>query len=249
MSDNCQSQSQQTQQVQSSESRSGNSIPFRHGLVLKKLPALIGDIGAVGKDGENKEQRYAFRKYDDVIDKLQPLLKKHQLSIVPFVVDREESERSTKSGGVMTCTTLTVQFTVFAEDGSFVTGQTVGKSFDTSDKSSNKAHTAAFKVFLTECLCIATQDNKDADEESPQLEPIPARSHGQQLFLDLIEHAGILGIAERFVFTYLKRKGLTADSITDASFDAALIDLEKVRVAWDGKTEEGLIEAFREVFK
>lgn len=52
-------------------------------LIHEKIPAIIGEVKAVGKDHLNEAQKYKFRAIDDVYNALNSVLAKHKVSIIP----------------------------------------------------------------------------------------------------------------------------------------------------------------------
>lgn len=147
-------------------------------------PAVYGAICAVTADlaseGISKNRRnsqgagYNFRGIDDVYNALSRLLAEHKLCILPRVVGREFREAEAKSGGALYYTILTVEFDVVsAVDGSKHTVCTVGEAMDSSDKSTNKAMSAAYKYLAFLMFCIPTEG--DNDTETHTHEPAPRR--------------------------------------------------------------------------
>lgn len=137
-------------------------------LIYKKIPAIIGDVGAIEKSRVNKIQNYSFRGIDDVYAAIQPLLHKHEVFYVPEIIKEFREERPAKNGGTLIYTILSVKFTFYASDGSFVTASTIGEAMDSGDKSSNKAMSAALKYALLQVFCIPTEEDKDTENSSPK---------------------------------------------------------------------------------
>jgi hypothetical protein len=80
------------------------------------------------------------------------------------VLSRECIERQSKSGGALFYTTVEVEFDfVCAEDGSLHTVKTFGEAMDSSDKSTNKAMSAAYKYACLQAFAIPTEGDNDAD--------------------------------------------------------------------------------------
>jgi hypothetical protein len=142
------------------------------GQIFKAIPAILADVEAIGKNRTNKQQGFAFRGIDDVMNTLHPLLAKHKVFPTCEVSSVTRSERETKSGGTMFCVTLKAKYTLHAEDGSSVSTEAAGEGMDTADKATNKAMSACYKYAMFQLLCIPTEA-VDADEETP--EPTKAR--------------------------------------------------------------------------
>ena len=122
----------------------------------------------IGKNRQNTQgSGYRFRGIDDVYNALAPLLAEHQLCIIPRMTHREQIERQSKAGGALFFTTVTAEFDfISAEDGSKHTACTIGEAQDSSDKSTNKAMSAAYKYACFLTFCIPLEGAPDADEDS-----------------------------------------------------------------------------------
>jgi len=139
--------------------------------VYQSICNAMADIEPIAKARENKEQRFKFRGIDEVMNELQPVLKKHGLFVVPKVANVIRQEKPTKSGGMLLYSIVTMEFTMYAQDGTSITGSTVGEGMDSGDKASNKAMAVALKYFLLQTFCIPTEDEKDPDQTSYQVAP------------------------------------------------------------------------------
>lgn len=141
------------------------------GLIYGKVIEVMRAIGAVGKNGHNKQQNYNFRSIDDVADAAHEHLAGVGIIPVPRVIKSSREERKTTSGGNLIYSVLDVEYKFFAEDGSFIEVVTVGEGMDSGDKSSNKAMTAAYKYAMVQLLCIPTKEKKDSEHDSHSVEP------------------------------------------------------------------------------
>ena len=140
--------------------------------VFELIGKAMGEIGHIGKDKEAKnfsgKKMYNFRGIDDVYNAINPVFAKYGLFIIPEIINqnREERDRVSDNGqkiGVLIYSILTVRFSIYAPDGSYVQGTTVGEAMDTGDKSMNKAMSAALKYFLFQTLLIPTEELTDPD--------------------------------------------------------------------------------------
>lgn len=135
--------------------------------VLEAMNGVMGELGAIGKDSVNQHQHYKFRGIDAVYNTMHPLLAKYGLCIVPDVTSAEFVDRETAKGTAMVHARLLVRFTIYAKDGSSVSGCTAGEAMDSADKAANKAMAAATKYFYFIAFCIGTLDEQDADSVTP----------------------------------------------------------------------------------
>lgn len=136
--------------------------------IYESISNVMKDIGAIGKNDVNEYDKYKFRGIDAVYNALNGALVKNKVFIVPELLDLEQEDRQTAKGGVQIHSKVKVKYTLFAEDGTSITSVFPGEAMDRSDKSINKAMTAAYKYMLFELFTIPTEENKDADAESPE---------------------------------------------------------------------------------
>lgn len=161
--------------------------------IYESIAAILNEKAAVKKDKVNSTQNYKFRGIDAVMNVFNPLLAKHKVFVVPTVLKMEREERQNTKGTTLLYTILTVQYTFYAEDGSFVTAVAVGEGMDTGDKSVNKAMSAAYKYALFQTFCVPTEDMVDSEEDSPEVAPKKKQSKPKQE--NYIDHA-ILKVEE-----------------------------------------------------
>lgn len=135
---------------------------------ISAVTAVMAKEG-IGKTKNNAAQGYKFRGIDEVYNALSSHLAANHLCMLPRVIARDSSERTTAKGAVMIYTTLTVEFDfVSSLDGSKHTICTVGEAMDSGDKSSNKAMSAAMKYACLVAFQIPTEGDNDADAHSPE---------------------------------------------------------------------------------
>lgn len=148
-------------------------------LIFGKLVAVMCDIGAVSKSRRNTQQSYNFRGVDDLYNEVHEILAKHGVFTAPTVLSETYEERSSKGGGTLVYRVLKVQYRFYAEDGSHFDAVTIGEGMDSGDKASNKAMSAAHKYALLQVFCIPTEESKDAEEDSHEVEPRQAAAAAQ----------------------------------------------------------------------
>lgn len=141
--------------------------------IIAALARVMAEVGVIGKSKKNSQQNYSFRGIDDVVAHVQEVMAKCGVICIPRVVERERDIVATKNQGSMVSVRLLVEHTFYCEeDGSSVVCTTLGEAFDSGDKASNKAMSAALKYALTESLLIPTYEvDRDIEEHSPQIAP------------------------------------------------------------------------------
>lgn len=135
--------------------------------IFETINAVMAEIGAIGKDSQNKQQGFLYRGIDAVMNALNPAFIKHKLFVTPEVISQKREERVTEKGKNLIYSILLVKYTFYAEDGSSVFVIVPGEGMDSGDKASNKAMSSAFKYACFQVFCIATEEMKDPDAETP----------------------------------------------------------------------------------
>lgn len=144
--------------------------------IYQAIHGVMDEVGAIGKNRKNQQQGFMYRGVDEVMNALQPAFVKHNIFVVPEVLEQTREERTTKNGGQLLYSILKVKFTFYADDGSNVSATVVGEGMDSADKASNKAMSVAFKYACFQVFCIPTEEMVDPDSETPpQSSQKPAR--------------------------------------------------------------------------
>jgi hypothetical protein len=148
--------------------------------VYQAIAAITGELAKIGisknrksemKDKEGKiKSSYNFRGIDDVYNALASLLAEHNLCVIPRVMSRHVTERTTSYGGVLFSVIVNVEFDfVSAEDGTSHTVVTCGEAMDSGDKATNKAMSAAYKYAALMTFCIPTEGDNDTENQTHEV--------------------------------------------------------------------------------
>ena len=137
--------------------------------IYEAITNVMKDIGIVGKNDSNDFDHYKYRGIDAVMNALNPAMIKNKVFVTPNVIDSKREERVGNKGTNMMYSVLTVEYTFYTEDGSNVKCTVIGEAMDRSDKSTNKAMSAAYKYACFQTFCIPTEEMQDADAESPEI--------------------------------------------------------------------------------
>lgn len=150
--------------------------------IYSAIIGVMSEVGAVGKNGFNQQQKFKYRSIDDVMNALQPAMIKNGVFVVPQILEQKREERVTIKQDQYSKTTkesrlmfsiCTIKYTFYAEDGSSVECVVVGEGMDSGDKATNKAMAIAFKYACFQVFCIPTEEMHDPDAEvHPQTKPI-----------------------------------------------------------------------------
>ena len=193
--------------------------------IYQSITAAMADVEPIAKGRRNQQQGFNFRGIDEIMNELQPVLKRHGLFVVPKVVDVIRQEKPTKNNGMLLYSIVTMEYTMYAQDGSSITGSTVGEGMDSGDKASNKAMAVAHKYALLQTLCIPTEDMIDPDSQVPE-QSVPKRkgfkvSEAWNVVLSRV--GGDVAVASGL----FKQAGAeTSKDITDAIFKKVMSNLD-----------------------
>lgn len=134
--------------------------------VAKAVIMVSREIGKIQKDGENTFQRYKYTKWEDINERLSPLLVDHGLVVVQSEISRDILERSSE-GCVLA---ITYHFTLVHESGESwppVEWTSIARLTDKKgtpdDKAASKCHTQAEKGFCLKQFKIRTDDYIEGD--------------------------------------------------------------------------------------
>ena len=172
-------------------------------LIYARMAAIMAEVPAIGKDQRNQEQRYAFRGVDDVYNALHGLFAKHDVFVIPEVIDADyiQQERTSAKGrtNLVTDARLRISYHFYTSDGSSVTATVQGESRDYADKATNQATSSAIKYLLLQVFLIPTEDTVEADHRSPIVgeaveddidEAEKARLHANAVKVQLVDLLG-----------------------------------------------------------
>ena len=138
--------------------------------IYEAIPKVMEEIGVVGKNKRNEQGKFNYRGIDDVMNALNPAMTNNGVFVIPNVIKSEYTTRATNKGGVVNVAILTVEFTFYAKDGSYVTATTVGEAMDSGDKATNKAMAVALKYACFQTFMIPTEEMARADPDGYGLE-------------------------------------------------------------------------------
>ena len=143
-------------------------------LIASKMAAVLADTQPVEKNGMNQQQGFKFRSIDDTVASVRKALIKHNVAIVPEVVNVEKSTYQTKSGAVMNVSDVLVNYSFIAEDGSSVVATMAGQASDSGDKAVSKALSMAFKYLCFQTFLCGTDGDPDAEVAPEAVTPAEA---------------------------------------------------------------------------
>lgn len=134
--------------------------------IVKKLTAVMEEVGGVAKREKNQAQGFNFRGIDSVVNAVSPALRKHGVIVIPTILSCDyDTVLIGKNQTAMGHVRVTVAYTFTAGDGSSIVATVAAESMDSGDKATAKAMSVAFRTALLQALCLPT-DDIDPDAQS-----------------------------------------------------------------------------------
>lgn len=140
--------------------------------VHQAFAAVQAEVKSIEKGDRNKDQGYKFRGIDAVLDEAGPILRKHNVFIVPKPISLTSEKYTTRSGTAMRNVTVEMGYTVWGPAGDSFDGGAYGEAADSGDKAVSKAQSVAFRTFLLQSLSVPT-GQPDPDEHSHERSAAP----------------------------------------------------------------------------
>lgn len=137
--------------------------------IAKKLVKVMGECSHVIKNGQNDYHNYKYVTAEDVLQKVNASLTKHNIASIASpnldsmveVLNRNEKKEH--------LATVSIQVHLIDGDsGESVDLFGIGSGQDAGDKAVMKAQTAAIKYAFMLSLCIATGDDPEADSTTDE---------------------------------------------------------------------------------
>lgn len=138
--------------------------------IFKKLHLIMTEVGSIGKDQKNTHQGFKFRGVDQFVNKIHPLLLKHQVLMLPQVINRQDKLIESKDGKKSQSISLIMAYNfIDIEDGSSYAVTMPSEGLDSGDKATNKAISGALKYALINTFMVPTEDMEEQDVTSPNI--------------------------------------------------------------------------------
>lgn len=127
-------------------------------LIHRKIIEVMKRVSHVGKNDFNEQQKYPFRGIDGVLNAVGPAMREVGVFAVPRVVESSVARVLSTTDKAMRESTVRIEYTFYAEDGSSITAVVPGESLDTGDKGMAKALSVAFRIVLIQIFALPTQE-------------------------------------------------------------------------------------------
>lgn len=197
---------------------------------------ITRDIGKITKRGENSFHKYAYAKWEDILDELAPLIAQHGLIIIPNELHHNVMES-------IATIAITYEFTIINEDGDVWPDRPrqtqLCKIKDNKgvidDKASSKCFTQAQKYMMLALFKIRTQDMADADagEDRPVQRKRPVPSSTGKLppsLIEIVDGEKPSAWAARFIEALAKAENEAEIDAWDKANDSIIEKVKKLDV-------------------
>ena len=136
--------------------------------IYQALSNILAEIEAVKKNKNNSQQGFKYRSIDDMFNALHNLFAKNRV-FISFNIKEKNTEVLEQNNKFLFKTSLLIEYIFTCEDGSSVSTITYSEALDFGDKGTGKALSYALKYVLMQMFLIPTEDVKDNDAESIEI--------------------------------------------------------------------------------
>ena len=144
-----------------------------HPTVQEAIAKVMHDVREVQKKDQNKQQNFAFRGIDAVVNAVAPALRAHGVVVLPRLDEKEYLAFTSSKGTAMMCCRVTVTYVFVGPAGDSLEATVAGEAMDAGDKSTAKAMSVAFRIALLQALVLPTDDiDPDAQTYAVQYEDL-----------------------------------------------------------------------------
>ena len=141
----------------------------KQALIYTKLPKIMQEVKAIGKNQTNQEQGFNFRGIDDIYNAMHDILARHEVFCTSVIKTSEHKEVISKRGIKGTHSIVSYTFKYMTTDGSYIETDAIGEAIDYGDKGVNKCFSIAHKYSLIGLFLIPTADPQDPDANSHEI--------------------------------------------------------------------------------
>jgi hypothetical protein len=147
--------------------------------IYDAIAKAISKIQPVTRSGYNTEQRYYYKRVDDVVIEVHNAIKDLGLLCIQKIESQTTSEYiSSKSQTKGFRTIVSVKYTWYcAEDASTIETFSVGEAIDYADKSIAKALSFALKSMLVSLFLVGGADEDDEEEKEKETKTKSTLTH------------------------------------------------------------------------
>lgn len=153
---------------------------------LESMSAVMEKVRGLAKRERNSQQGFNFRGIDAVMNAVGPALREAGAVITPRILTFEQVQGTSKSGGTLNSTRVTVEYTWHGPDGTTIVGAAPGEAFDSGDKGTAKAMSVAYRTYLLQALTLPT-DEPDPDTQVYDAPPRTEADHARDALYAVLQ--------------------------------------------------------------
>lgn len=153
--------------------------------VVEALAAVMAEVQSIGKTGRNEDQGYLFRGIDAVVNVVGPILRKHNVIVLPVLQKASYRDVQTSRGKPSRESTVEVLYRFHGPAGDYIEALVPGEAMDFGDKGVAKAMSVAFRIVLLQALAIPTGE-ADPDSQTYEREQDTGSPVAIELFADIV---------------------------------------------------------------
>lgn len=153
--------------------------------VVQALAAVMAEVQPIGKTDRNEDQGYLFRGIDAVVNVVGPILRKHNVIVLPVLQKASYRDVQTSRGKPSRESTVEVLYRFHGPAGDFIEAVVPGEAMDFGDKGVAKAMSVAFRIVLLQALAIPTGE-PDPDSQTYEREQDTGSPMAIELFADIV---------------------------------------------------------------
>lgn len=155
-------------------------------MAIANVKAELGPIGKKHRD----DRGIAYRKGDDVIDAIAPLLVKHQIITVPETLEVQVANVEVgKNRANMRFINVRVKYTFIGPAGDSLQAVTPGEAMDSGDRATAKAMSVAYRTVLTQMFTISTSGDPATSPAPAAPKELPPLSQADRKKVEIIQWA------------------------------------------------------------
>ena len=210
--------------------------PISHEFIGKGVLTSINQIQAeiakqgIGRKRDNRDQNYKYRSIDDIYNLICSLYAEYGLICIPKTTQSNYSTYTTKSGSVMHCMNVVIDYHFVAlSDGSSFTATMSGTASDNGDKAMAKACSIAHKNMLTQLFNIPTmgseqQSNQNYEQYNSRQSSVTSNGVTQEMLNELQNALNAVSVDPD---SFLRKRNLTISTLTPNIIGTFISEIEQ----------------------
>jgi hypothetical protein len=147
--------------------------------LCQKIVETMASIKAIGKNGYNELQRYAYTEASEVFSIVRDAMASHKIVIFPSMLSKNVITRQNPNGKEIMVTEVTMSYSIVdVESSQYVTVIYSGEGMDSGDKGLPKALSICMKYYLRDQFLIPF--GEDIENEKGQKDQLKTTGKGTE---------------------------------------------------------------------